>query len=135
MTKIKFAIFDVGQVCYPYTLDYLNEYCMQESKNKDALAQKGGVKKFDYKPFMKGEMSWKQFCEDLCEYCEMDYSKEAAIEFNKQMHKGVGEFFPETMQTMEYLKQQGISARIPTREQSKNFIDKTSDNPYAKEFF
>ncbi len=108
MTEIKFAIFDVGQVCYPYTLDYLNEYCMEKSRDKDVLVQKGGVKKFDYKPFMRGEVNFEQFCKDLCEYCDMDYSKKTAIEFNKQMHKGVGKFFPETMQTMDYLKKQGI---------------------------
>lgn len=40
-----------------------------------------------------------------------------------------------TISNLFYLKQQGISARIPTREQSKNIIDNPSDNPYAKEYF
>ena len=108
MSNIKFAIFDVGNVCYPYTLDYLNEYCLSLSRNPAALKEKGGVKKFDYKPFMKGEVDYEQFCKDLCEYCDMDYSKKIAIEFNKQMHKGVGEFYTETLQTMEFLKKQNV---------------------------
>ena len=105
MNKIKFAIFDVGNVCYPYTLDFLNEYCMKMSKSPNSLKEKGGVKKFDYKPFMKGDVDWEQFCQDMCKYCDIDYSKKVAIEFNKQMHKGVGEFYPETLETMDFLYQ------------------------------
>lgn len=108
MNKIKFAIFDVGNVCYPYTLDFLNEYCMKMSKSPNSLKEKGGVKKFDYKPFMKGDVDWEQFCQDMCKYCDIDYSKKVAIEFNKQMHKGVGEFYPETLETMDFLRQQGV---------------------------
>ncbi len=108
MNKIKFAIFDVGNVCYPYTLDFLNEYCMKMSKSPNSLKEKGGVKKFDYKPFMKGDVDWEQFCQDMCKYCDIDYSKKVAIEFNKQMHKGVGEFYPETLETMDFLKRQNV---------------------------
>lgn len=40
-----------------------------------------------------------------------------------------------TISNFFYLKLQGISARIPTREQNKKFIKNPSDNPYAKEYF
>lgn len=40
-----------------------------------------------------------------------------------------------TISNFFYLKQHGISARIPTREQNKKLIDNPSENPYAKEYF
>lgn len=40
-----------------------------------------------------------------------------------------------TLYNLFYLKQRGISVRIPTSEQSNEVIDKKSDNPFAKEYF
>ena len=40
-----------------------------------------------------------------------------------------------TISNFFYLKELGISARIPTREQSKKITNNPSDNPYAKEYF
>ena len=40
-----------------------------------------------------------------------------------------------TISNLFYLKQKGISARIPTSEQSNEAIGKKNKNEYAKEYF
>ncbi len=70
---IKFCVFDVGQVCYPYSLDPLNHLMRKMSLKKGNFDTKGGVKSFNYNPFMKGEIDFSQFCKDLCSHCEADF--------------------------------------------------------------
>ena len=108
MDKIKYCIFDVGQVCYPYSLDPLNHYCYDKSQNKNEFNSKGGVKGFDYNPFMKGEISFSKFCQQLCDFALMEYYPDIENEIDKAMHAGVGEMYPETMKVMNFLKHQNI---------------------------
>lgn len=108
MNKIKYCIFDVGQVCYPYSLEPLNQYCYEKSKNKNEFVSKGGVKGFDYKPFMKGEVDFSEFCQKLCEFCDFAYVSEIETEINEAMHKGVGEMYPETLKVVDFLKHQNV---------------------------
>lgn len=108
MNKIKYCIFDVGQVCYPYSLEPLNQYCYEKSQNKKEFISKGGVKGFDYKPFMKGEIDFSEFCRKLCAFCDFAYVPEIEAEINEAMHKGVGEMYPETLKVINFLKHQNI---------------------------
>lgn len=61
---IRFGIFDVGQVCYPYTLEPL-DYLLQKRTVQKNISKKSGVRTFDYNPFMKGLIDFTQFCKDL----------------------------------------------------------------------
>lgn len=108
MGKIKYCIFDVGQVCYPYSLEPLNHYCYEKSQNKKEFVSKGGVKGFDYKPFMKGKVNFSEFCQQLCDFCSLDYNSKTEIEINEAMHKGVGEMYPETLKVMNFLKHNNV---------------------------
>lgn len=108
MNKIKYCIFDVGQVCYPYSLEPLNDYCYAKSQNKNEFTSKGGVKGFDYKPFMKGEINFSEFCQKLCDFAFMEYYSDIENEINKAMHDGVGEMYPETMKVMNFLKHNNV---------------------------
>ena len=108
MNKIRYCIFDVGQVCYPYSLEPLNHYCYEKSQNKNKFTSKGGVKGFDYKPFMKGEVDFSEFCRKLCAFCDFAYVPEIETEINEAMHKGVGEMYPETLKVINFLKHQNI---------------------------
>ena len=108
MSKIRYGIFDVGQVCYPYSLEPLNDYCYEKSQNKDEFEKKGGVKCFDYKPFMKGEINFSEFCRQLCQFCNFAYAPEVEPEIDKAMHDGVGDFFPETLKVMNFLKHNNV---------------------------
>jgi len=105
---IKYCIFDVGQVCYPYSLDPLNNYCAKHTKNEEEFVKKHGVKSFDYNPFMKGEVSFDQFSKDLCEHCGMVYSEKHKLAFNREMHRGVGAFIEQTIKAMNSLEKQKI---------------------------
>lgn len=106
--SIKFCIFDIGQVCYPYSLEPLNKQCQKMSKDKISFDKKHGVKSFDYKPFMKGEVNFTQFCKDLCDHCDINYTKNMQTIIDDQMHQGVGKFYEVTWDVMKELKNKGI---------------------------
>ncbi len=108
MAKIKYCIFDVGQVCYPYTLEPLNKYCLSKTADKQNLLQKGGMLHFDYKPFMKGEIDFSAFCRAVCSYCGFKYTPDVEEEIDQAMHQGVGEFYPQTLKIINFLKHQNV---------------------------
>lgn len=105
---IRFCVFDVGQVCYSYSLDPLDYLMRKMSIQKDDFDTKGGVKSFNYNPFMKGEIDFSQFCKDLCFYCGVDYSKDMGVLIDEAMHKGVGDFYAKTLAIMSELRFKGI---------------------------
>lgn len=108
MNKIKYGIFDVGQVCYPYSLEPLDVYCSEKSQDKDDFISKGGVRGFDYKPFMKGEVNFSGFCRMLCDFAHVTYCSEAEIEIDNAMHDGVGNMYSETLKVMNFLKHNNV---------------------------
>lgn len=109
---IKFAIFDIGQVCYPYTLEYLNCYLREQSNNREVFDGHNGVYTFDYNPFMRGECSFSRFCVEICAYCNVDYAKDKEAFIDKAMHQGIGEFYDETLIAMQNLKKNGINLAL-----------------------
>lgn len=105
--KAKFFVFDVGNVCYPYSLKPLNDLCHHCSEEPDLFEEKGGIKSFDFKPFMLGKQTFPQFCRALSEHCFFDYSASIQNDIDVAMHAGVGAFYPETLAAMDYLRNQG----------------------------
>ena len=107
--KIKYAIFDVGGVCYPYTLAPLSQYFRNKTSDKNAFDTQNAVKSFDYNPFMLGQIDFTQFCQDLCNHFNISYSPNIEPEINAAMHAGVGPFFAETLTAINNLKQHNIT--------------------------
>ncbi len=105
---IKFTIFDIGQVCYPYSLNMLNKFMQANTQNLQNFLKNNGIKSFNYKPFMRGEIKFEQFCKDLCKHCDVVYFPDINAEINNVMHEGVGNFFPETLKVMEKLRRNNI---------------------------
>lgn len=108
MLKIKYCIWDVGQTIYPYSLNPLNDYCLEQSSSPQSLIQKGGIKSFDYKPLMRGDISFHQFCQELCTYSNIPYNKQQEQNINTKLHEGIGKIYPQTIQAMDILKKQNI---------------------------
>ncbi len=109
---IRFCIFDVGQVCYPYSLHPLNCLMRKMSPQKEDFDTKGGVRSFNYNPFMKGEVDFPRFCKELCAHCGVDYSTGTEALIDEAMHKGVGEFYAETLAVMSELQLKGIEVGL-----------------------
>lgn len=105
---IKFCIFDVGQVCYPYSLEPLNQLLREQSTDHKTFDKKGGAKSFNYNSFMKGETDFTAFCKNLCSHCGIVYSKDIEQSVDNAMHQGVGPFYEETLETMSWLRKEGI---------------------------
>ena len=105
---IRFCIFDVGQVCYPYSLHPLNCLMRKMSLQKDDFDAKAGVKSFNYNPFMKGNVDFSQFCKELCAHCGVGCSTGIEALIDEAMHKGVGEIYTETLAVMAELHLKGI---------------------------
>jgi HAD hydrolase, family IA, variant 3 len=105
---IKFCIFDVGQVCYPYSLEPLNQLLREQSVDHKTFDKKGGAKSFNYNSFMKGETDFTAFCKNLCSHCGIVYSKDIEQSVDNAMHQGVGPIYEETLETMSWLRKEGI---------------------------
>ena len=106
--SIKYCIWDVGQVIYPYTLSYLDEWAYSKTTDKKRLKNKGGVKKFNYNPYMSGEISDEDFCRSLCQEYYIPFEQKAIAEIKKALYDGVGNFFEETLETIQTLSTQNI---------------------------
>ena len=105
---IKYCVWDVGQVVYPFSLDYLDEWAFSKTVDKADFQNKGGVKTFDYNPYMLGKEDDAAFCEKLCLEYNIPFEKQTVFEISQALHQGVGKFFDETLETMKILSQKGI---------------------------
>ena len=105
---IKYCIFEVGQVCYPYSLEPLYQLLREQSADHKTFDKKGGAKSFNYNSFMKGETDFTAFCKNLCSHCGIVYSKDIEQSVDNAMHQGVGPFYEETLETMSWLRKEGI---------------------------
>ena len=110
--KVKFFIFDVGNVCYPYSLKPLNDLCRRCSAYPDEFERQGGIKAFDFKPLMLGEQCFKEFCKELCDYCNMEFSLKVKEDIDVAMHAGVGDFYPETLAALDVIRSHGMQVGL-----------------------
>lgn len=106
MNKIKYCIWDVGEVIYSYSLDNLHQWCKDKTTNSQALEAKLGH--FSYNDYMKGLVPFPKLCKQVCEFYDIPYQKQYNLEINKAMHRGIGEYFSETRQAQEELLKKGI---------------------------
>lgn len=104
MPQIKYAIFDVGNTIYPFTLQPLNEYMQKETVEPELFAKNHTPRFYDYNPYMKGEISDAEFAEELCFFCRVPYHKNRLAEINAALHKGCGTRFPQTIKAMNILR-------------------------------
>lgn len=106
--KIKFAIFDVGQTIYPFSLLPLTKYMQQETTRPDIFINNHSPRFYDYNPYMKGKLTNEEFAEELCFFCQVPYNKKRLEDINLALHQGCGQPFPETMKTMDMLHKNNI---------------------------
>lgn len=66
MTKIKYCVWDVGNVIYDYTITPLNDWCEQHTTDKETFKKNKG--KFSYDNYMKGLIPFPQLCQEICEF-------------------------------------------------------------------
>ncbi len=109
---IKYVIFDVGGVCYPYSLNSLNDWAFECCLDKEEFLAKNGVKSFDYNPYMRGDVDFSKFSKELCEYAGISYYKEIENKIDEKLHEGVGDFFPQTLECMDKIKQKGTKVGL-----------------------
>ena len=107
MPQIKYAIFDVGQTIYPFTLTPLIAYMEKETAEPELFANRHTPRFYDYTPYMKGEITDAEFAEELCFFCRVPYHENRLQEINIALHQGCGERFPQTLKTINILRQNG----------------------------
>lgn len=112
MVKIKYAIFDVGQTIYPFTLAPLNDWLKQNTTEPQIFNNKHTAFNYDYNPYMKGEMTDEEFARELCFFCQVPYTNKTLPIINKKLHLGCGQPFDETITAMQQLKNSGIEIGI-----------------------
>ena len=106
MAKIKYCIWDVGNVIYNYTLEPLHNWCEQHTADLDTFHRNKG--KFNYNAYMKGQVPYPELCRQICEFYAVPYHKNHPIEINKAFHAGIKNYHPQTRQIQEELQRQDI---------------------------
>ena len=106
MNKIKYCIWDVGEVIYSFSLRPLHQWCQENTNTPQKLNEKLGH--FNYNDYMKGLVSFSDLCKELCTFYDITYSEKYDEEINKALHSGVGKFFQETRQAQQELLKKGI---------------------------
>jgi len=109
---IKFAIFDVGQTIYPFSLRPLNDWLEKNTTEHDFFHNKHSAFDYDYNPYMKGEITNEEFAKELCFFCRIPYNKTVLPIINQKLHAGCGKAFDETIIAIRKLKKSGIKIGI-----------------------
>ncbi len=112
MPEIKYAIFDIGQTIYPFTLQPLITHMQRETTEPKVFARNHSPRFYDYNPYMKGEMTDVEFAEELCFFCRVPYNENRLQEINTALHQGCGERFSETLKAINLLRQHGTNISL-----------------------
>ena len=92
---------------YPYSLAPLDRWVRKKTLNPEKCDAVGGVKAFNYKNYMRGFESTPNFEKRLCRFFDIPLDKSSIIEINKELHRGAGNFFPQTLEAMKIVEQNG----------------------------
>ncbi len=103
-THLKYAIFDVGNTIYPFSLVPLSQYMEKHTTEPKLFANNHSPRYYDYNPYMRGELSNEEFAKELCFFCRVPYNANRLKEINIALHEGCGECFPETQKAINLLR-------------------------------
>lgn len=112
MPNIKFAIFDIGDTIYPYTLAPLNNLMHTLTSDKIAFEDAHTALDYDYKPYMKGQLNNHELAKDLCRFCFVPYNNTLEAQIINALHQGRGALFSETLEAINLLRLNGIEIGI-----------------------
>ncbi len=106
MAKIKYCIWDVGNVIYNYSLAPLHKWCEDHTTDKNTFQERKG--RFSYNDYMKGLVRYDELCRRLCDFYKIPYQEKYQLEINKALHRGIINYIPETLQMQQELQSKGI---------------------------
>ena len=106
---IEYAIFDVGQVIYPFSLNPLKEILQTKTYALEEYQKHVNPLHYNYNSYMKGELTTEEFIKDLCHFCHVEYTPSIADSINQALHRGCGERFAETQEAITFLRQHNIT--------------------------
>lgn len=106
MSKIKYCIWDVGNVIYNYSLAPLHKWCEDHTTDKNTFKERKG--RFSYNDYMKGLVRYDELCRRLCDFYKIPYQEKYQPEINKAFHRGIINYIPETLQMQQELQSKGI---------------------------
>lgn len=106
MAKIKYCIWDVGNVIYDYTIKPLNQWCERHTADKDIFEKNKG--KFNYDDYMKGFVSFPDLCRQICRFYAVPYQLGYNSEIKQAFYDGIIKYHPQTREIQEKLKTLGI---------------------------
>lgn len=105
-SRLKFCIWDVGNVIYHFSFAPLDKWCRAHTFDLETYLARIG--KLDYDDYMRGEISFEQWCYRLCDFYKIDYFETAPEEINHAMLQGVSDDFPVTQQLMLRMREHGV---------------------------
>ena len=112
MPKIKFAVFDIGQTIYPYTLSPLNALMLRQTKDRESFSKGHTPFDYNYNSYMKGKQTHKEFAQDLCQFCFASYNGEIQTLIENALRQGRGSAYAETLSTIKQFKKHNIEIGI-----------------------
>ena len=105
---IKYCIFDIGNVCYPYDPEPLNQCIREYVADKNLFDKTGGMFSFNFDELLKGKVTFSEFSQSLCGHFKISYTAEVEERLKKANHDCIGAFIPETQKLMKDLSAKGI---------------------------
>lgn len=103
LSTIRYCVWDIGGVVYKFSLDPLNAWCCKKAKSSV------NIKAFNFDEYMMGNISFCQLCQNICEFCDIDYCKEYDVEIEKALWEGVSDDFEITHYLMRNIKSKGLT--------------------------
>ena len=104
--RIKYCIWDVGNVVYGYSLDPLHRWVAERTEKPEMFAERKG--KFSFNDYMTGRISFAEMCRNLGSFYGVPEEQGNAAAINRALFRGVGSYYQETRQAMAALKSKGI---------------------------
>lgn len=81
---------------------------MEKHTTEPEIYKNHTPKHYDYKPYMKGKITTKEFIKELCFFCRVKYDKDILKKINQALHQGCSKYNQETLKAMGLLRKNGI---------------------------
>jgi len=87
--RLAVCIWDIGNVLYKYSLKPLQHLTLSNSSRPERFEH--AKREFSFNPYMKGEISFTDFCREYCRVFNIDYDPGLEIKIEQALREGIGE--------------------------------------------
>lgn len=109
---IKCCVWDVGKTIYDFSLLPFEQWLVEQVPDKRKFIAEGGLKSFDFKPYMRGIIDSAEMGRQLCRHFDIEHTPAVLPAINRELHRGIGRYYDETRKMMAYMRDKGIENAV-----------------------